>query len=77
MDEPALWPRDWQWVKKAFESVLLIRQQKKVVCFCQREQHTLVSTLQKGTLNLLKGRLKFGDCKNPAPFPNMVVIFGV
>lgn len=26
-------------------------------------------------IRFLRGRLKFGDCKNAAPFPSMVVIF--
>lgn len=25
---------------------------------------------------VIKGRLKFGGCKNAAPFPSMIVIFG-
>ena len=28
------------------------------------------------TVKFLKGRLKFGDGKSPAPFPSMLVIFG-
>lgn len=30
----------------------------------------------KAEIRFIKGRLKFGDGKNPAPFPSMVVIFG-
>jgi site-specific DNA-methyltransferase (adenine-specific) len=26
-------------------------------------------------IRFIKGRLKFGDSKNPAPFPSMVVVF--
>ena len=29
----------------------------------------------KAEIRFIKGRLKFGDCKNSAPFPSMVVIF--
>ena len=29
----------------------------------------------KGEVTLLKGRLKFGDAKNSAPFPSAVVVF--
>jgi len=29
----------------------------------------------KAEIRFIKGRLKFGDCKNAAPFPSMVVIF--
>lgn len=27
-------------------------------------------------IRFLKGRIKFGDAKNSAPFPSMIVIFG-
>ena len=30
----------------------------------------------KSEIRFVKGRLKFGGSKNPAPFPSMVVIFG-
>lgn len=30
----------------------------------------------KAEIRFIKGRLKFGDCKDAAPFPSMVVIFG-
>lgn len=30
---------------------------------------------QKAEVRFLKGRLKFGDSKNSAPFPSMVVVF--
>lgn len=33
--------------------------------------------LQYGKIEFLRGRLKFGGCKNPAPFPSMIVVFGV
>lgn len=29
----------------------------------------------KGTIEFIKGRLKFGNSKNSAPFPSMIVIF--
>ena len=29
----------------------------------------------KAEVRFIKGRLKFGGCKNSAPFPSMVVIF--
>lgn len=31
--------------------------------------------LGKSEIRFIKGRLKFGNAKNPAPFPSMVVIF--
>lgn len=30
----------------------------------------------KAEIRFLKGRVKFGGCKNAAPFPSMIVIFG-
>lgn len=30
---------------------------------------------QKAEIRFIKGRLKFGGCKNSAPFPSMVVVF--
>ena len=31
--------------------------------------------LPYGKIEFLRGRLKFGGCDNPAPFPSMIVIF--
>ena len=31
--------------------------------------------LGKAEIRFIKGRLKFGSCKNAAPFPSMIVIF--
>ena len=31
--------------------------------------------MHRAEIRFIKGRLKFGDLKNPAPFPSMVVIF--
>lgn len=33
--------------------------------------------LPYGKIEFLRGRLKFGGCANPAPFPSMIVIFEV
>lgn len=30
----------------------------------------------KGEIEFIRGRLKFGDAKNSAPFPSALVIFG-
>ena len=29
----------------------------------------------KGNITFLRGRLKFGGCRNSAPFPSMIVVF--
>lgn len=31
--------------------------------------------LPYGKIEFLRGRIKFGGCENPAPFPSMIVIF--
>ena len=31
--------------------------------------------LNKATIRFIKGRLKFGDSKNSAPFPSMVLVY--
>ncbi len=68
-----------KWVKKAFESVFVDKTAKKVVCLLPARTDTrwFHDFCTQGNIEFIKGRLKFGDCKNPAPFPSMVVIFGV
>lgn len=61
------------WVKKASEAmggvvVLLIPARTDTRYF-----HEYI--YNKAEIRFIKGRLKFGDSKNSAPFPSMVVIF--
>lgn len=60
------------WVKKAYESkatvVLLVPARTDTKWF-----HDYV--LGKAEVRFVKGRLKFGGCKNSAPFPSMVVVY--
>lgn len=64
------------WVKKCYEEslkpntlvVLLIPARTDTIYF-----HDYI--YNKSEIRFLKGRLKFGGCKDPAPFPSMVVIF--
>ena len=64
------------WVKKAYEEsqkdnttvVMLIPARTDTVYFHEYIYH-------KAEIRFIKGRLKFGDAKNSAPFPSMVVIF--
>ena len=62
------------WMKKAYESSL---QGATVVCLVPARTDTQWwhSYAMKGEIRLLKGRLKFGDAKNSAPFPSAVVVF--
>lgn len=62
-----------QWVKKASEArggqvVMLIPARTDTKYF-----HEYI--YGKAEIRFIKGRLKFGDSKNSAPFPSMVVIF--
>jgi phage N-6-adenine-methyltransferase len=60
------------WIKKASESKAL------VVCLLPARTdtswfHTYI--YNKAEIRFIKGRLKFGDSKNSAPFPSMIVVF--
>ena len=62
------------WVRKAYETA---ETGAVVVCLlpartCTRWFHDYCA---KGEIEFLKGRLKFGNLKDNAPFPSMVVVF--
>lgn len=61
-----------KWVKKAAESnalvVMLLPARTDTKWF-----HDYI--YNKAQVRFVKGRLKFGDSKNSAPFPSMVVVF--
>ncbi len=61
-----------EWVKKASESnatvVMLLPARTDTKWF-----HEYI--LNKAEIRFIKGRLKFGNSKNSAPFPSMIVIF--
>lgn len=65
----------YKWVEKAYLSTL--KNDATVVCLLPartdtRWWHTFC---MKGEIQFIKGRLKFGDSKNSAPFPSVIVIF--
>ena len=64
-----------RWIKKAYLSSL--KPNTKVVCLLPARTDTrwFHDYCVRGTIWFIKGRLKFGDGKNSAPFPSMVVIF--
>ncbi|MCY9737425.1 phage N-6-adenine-methyltransferase [Paenibacillus alvei] len=64
------------WVKKAYESSLI--EGTTVVCLLPARTDTKWwhEYCMKGEVRLVKGRLKFGDSKNAAPFPSAVIVFG-
>jgi phage N-6-adenine methyltransferase len=63
-----------KWMKKAYESSL---HGATVVCLVPSRTDTkwFHDFAMKGEIRFVKGRLKFGGCKNSAPFPSAVVVF--
>lgn len=63
-----------KWVKKAYEERL---KGSVIVCLLPARTDTkwFHEYCMKGEVRFLKGRLKFGGHKNPAPFPSMIVVF--
>jgi site-specific DNA-methyltransferase (adenine-specific) len=64
-----------KWIKKASEA-----KNSTVVCLLPSRTdtkyfHNFIYQQPKVEIRFIKGRLKFGENKNPAPFPSMVVIF--
>lgn len=62
------------WMKKAFEASL---GGAKVVCLVPARTDTAWwhDYAMKGEITFIRGRLKFGDAVNSAPFPSAVVVF--
>lgn len=65
-----------KWVQKAFESVAC-GACELVVCLLPARTDTRWwhEYCIRGEVRFIKGRLKFGDSKNPATFPSVVVVF--
>ena len=63
-----------KWIKKAYESSL---NGATVVCLLPSRTDTkwFHEYCAKGDIEFIKGRLKFGNSKNSAPFPSMIVVF--
>lgn len=64
-----------EWVKKAYQSSLA---GATVVCLIPARTDTRWwhDYCMNGEIRFVRGRLKFGDSKNSAPFPSAIVIFG-
>lgn len=62
------------WMKKAYESSF---HGATVVCLVPSRTDTAWwhDYSMKGDIEFIRGRLKFGDAKNPAPFPSAIVVF--
>lgn len=65
-----------KWVQKAYEESL---KGCTVVCLLPARTDTRYfhEYCTKGTIEFIKGRLKFGGSKNSAPFPSMIVVFSL
>lgn len=64
-----------RWVRKAFEES---RDGAFVVCLLPARTDTRwwQDYVRRGHVHFLRGRLRFGDAKNAAPFPSAIVTFG-
>ena len=64
-----------KWMEKAYKSSL---EGATVVCLVPSRTDTKWwhEYAMKGQIRFIKGRLKFGNSKNSAPFPSALVIFG-
>ena len=62
------------WMKKAYEEA---GKDATVVCLVPARTDTAWwhDYAMKGKITFLRGRLKFGGCKNSAPFPSAIVVF--
>lgn len=75
MDEPPPYGRSiTKWMKKAYETS---QRGVKVVCLVPARTDTKWwhDYAMKGEIQFIRGRLKFGDAKNSAPFPSAIVVF--
>lgn len=63
-----------RWMKKAYESS---QEGATVVCLVPSRTDTKWwhDYAMKGQITFIKGRLKFGNSKNSAPFPSAVIVF--
>lgn len=63
-----------KWIRKAYQSSKL---GATVVCLLPARTDTAAwhDYCMKGEVRFIRGRLKFGGHKNPAPFPSAIVIF--
>jgi phage N-6-adenine-methyltransferase len=68
-----------KWVKKAYEEALIKKSCMVVALLPARTDtiwfHNYIYKKENVEIELIKGRLKFGDGQNSAPFPSMVAVF--
>lgn len=64
-----------KWIKKAYNEHLKYGVTGVLLLPSRTDTKWFHDYCVKGKLEFIKGRLKFGGQKNPAPFPSLVVIF--
>ena len=60
-----------KWVEKAYKSNCMV----VMLLPARTDTKWFHDFCLKGIISFIKGRLKFGNAKNCAPFPSMIVIF--
>ncbi|QDP51257.1 MAG: putative adenine-specific methylase [Prokaryotic dsDNA virus sp.] len=65
-----------RWMAKAYQEGL--KEGTTIVCLIPSRTDTRYwhEYVMKGDITFIKGRLKFGDMKNSAPFPSAIVVLG-
>lgn len=71
---PPYGPELFKWMSKAWEQS---QNGATVVCLVPARTDTVWwhGFAMQGEIRFIKGRLKFGDSKNSAPFPSAIVVF--
>ena len=67
-----------KWVKKCYEENIIHRNLIVMLVPARTDTkwfHKYIYKNKNAEIRFLRGRLKFGDSKNSAPFPSMVVVF--
>lgn len=65
-----------KWVQKAYDESKKPGTSVVMLLPARTDTKWFHDYCMKGTVEFLRGRLKFGDSKNAAPFPSMIVRFG-
>jgi phage N-6-adenine-methyltransferase len=67
-----------KWVEKAWVE-MIVHNVKTVMLLPARTDtkwfHNYIYNVENVSIEFLRGRLKFGESKNSAPFPSMIVVF--
>ena len=65
-----------KWVKKGYEESCKPETLVVMLLPARTDTKWFHDYCLKGQVEFLRGRLKFGNSKNSAPFPSMIVVFG-